>query len=180
VPWRLYSNSRRAALPGTAGLADFAGLLPKVRVVAGHPRLDLPGFQIERRADPPALRGRDGHAVRRHLLGQRLHRPTGRAIRGFLGDEFDEQQHVVVVIDARTAAALEVIEAGEAELRVTLAPDAHLVVVQIDDLTDLAVGTPVGRHQHDARPLRDACFHGSRTSPRLENRTVTPTQFQWR
>ena len=116
----------------------------------------------------------------RHLLGQRLHGPARTSVGGLFGHELDQQQHVVVVIDARAPAALEVIEPGQAVLLVALSPHTDLVVMQVDDLADLAIGSPVGGQQHDARPLRHPRFDGARTRPRLENRTVTPAQFQWR
>ncbi len=50
---------------------------------------------------------------------------------------FTKKQHVVVVIDTRETAALEVVEAGEPELVVTLSPHADLVVVQVDGEKDM-------------------------------------------
>jgi hypothetical protein len=160
--------------------AHVAGLLPKIGVMARHPRLDLPGLEVEGRTDPPALRGRDGHAVRRHLLGQGLHRPARRAARRCFSHQLGQQENVIMVIDARPAAALAVVEPGQSVVAVASTPQANLVVMQVDDLTDLTVGAALSGQQHDARSLRRPCFHRARTSPRLENRAVTPTQFQWR
>jgi hypothetical protein len=153
---------------------DIAGLLPEVGVVAGHPGLDLPGLEVERRADPPALRLRDRHPMVGHLLGQRLHGPARRARRRLLGDELHEQQHVVVVIDTGATTVFKVVQAAESVLVVAMSSHAHLVIMHVDDLTDLAIGPSIGGHQHDARSLGHSQFHGARTSPQLEERAVTP------
>ena len=160
--------------------ADVAGLFPEVWVVTRHLGLDLPGFQIERPTDAPALRGRDRHAVGGHLSGEGFHRPTRRVVRRRLGDELHQQQHVVMAIDAGTPRSFDVVETGQAELDITLTPEADLVVVQVDDLADLTVGAAVGGQQDDARSLRRPCFDRARTCPRLENRTVTLAELQGR
>ncbi len=122
--------------------ADVGRLGPKFGVVRGHPGLDLPGFEVQGLADPPGLRGRDRHAVVRHGLGQRLHRPARRPLGGVLGHQFHQEQDVIVVIDVGTAGALFVLEAGHTERFVTPAPDPYLVVVHAHGLADGAIDQP--------------------------------------
>jgi uncharacterized protein YcfJ len=51
-----------------------------------------------------------------HGQGQSLHRPAGRSNGGILGDQLDQEQYIVMVIDDRTARALLVFESA-ADLR---------------------------------------------------------------
>jgi hypothetical protein len=85
-----------------------------------------------------------------------------------------------VVIDAWTSGALGVVESGQAELAVALAPDADLVVVQVDQLAGLPVGPAVGGKQDDPRSLGQPCLDGPGPAPRLEHGPITTAQFQWR
>jgi hypothetical protein len=47
--------------------------------------------------------------------------------RGISGHQFDQEQHVVVVVDDRPARTLPVLETRLTELLVALPPDAHMV-----------------------------------------------------
>jgi hypothetical protein len=143
--------------------------------MAGHPRVHLPGLQVQRLADAPALRGRDGHTVGGHGPRQRLHCPARGTIGRVFGDQLHQEQHIVVVIDAGSAGALEVIETTDAVLAVTLTPQTNLVVVQVDELADVPVRMTLRGQQHNASPLGHACFHRAGASPRLEDRLVTPS-----
>jgi hypothetical protein len=64
-----------------------------------------------------------------------------------------------MVIDARAARAFLVGQPGDTDFGVAAPPHRHLVVVQIDELTDLPVRHAVGSQQHDSRPPREASLH---------------------
>ena len=96
--------------------AHIGGFLPEVGIVAGHPRLGLPRFEIQRLADPPHLRRRDRTIMLVHPLGEGFHRPARRAVGWQLGDERHQPDHVVVGIDRRSPRAVLVEEPVDAEL----------------------------------------------------------------
>ena len=205
VPLRLYSNSRRTrrARDGRLGRVDprlglharllvhaphhgvgwwievepahVRRLLPEVRVVAGHPGLDLPGLEVERLADAPGLRGRHRHAVGGH--GRRPVPPSSSGshpLAAVLGHQLDEQQHVVVAIDVRAPGALLVFEPGQAELAVALPPDPDLVVVHPDRLGDVAIGPARRRPAARCAPVGQPVPPPSPTARRLPDRARSP------
>src|SRR5487761_2036283 len=159
---------------------DVGRLLPEVGVVAGHPRLHLPGLQVEGFADPPGLRGRDGHTVVGHGLGQGVHGPTGSTVRRVLGDQLYQQEHVVMVVDDRASRPLLVFQTGQSELLVAGAPHPDLVVVEVAQLADGPVGLTVGGEQDDPRPFCRPGLDGVRPEPGLELGPVTSSELQWR
>jgi hypothetical protein len=58
-----------------------------------------------------------------------------------------------MVMDRWPAAALLVLQTGQAERLVTLAPQSDLVVVHVDQFGDSPIRLPVGGQQDNARPL---------------------------
>ena len=56
-----------------------------------------------------------------------------------------------MAIDMRPSGALLVTETGQAELAVALSPDADLVVMHADRVSDVPVRPAVGRQEHDDR-----------------------------
>ena len=83
-------------------------------------------------------------------------------------------------IDERAPRPLLVTKARQAEVAIALAPDADLVVVQVDKLPDLPVGAPFCCQQQDASTLGSSGLEGPSTSPSLENLPVALSQFQRR
>ncbi len=148
--------------------ADVTGLLPELGVVAGHPRLHLPWFEIKGAADPPRLRRRDRHSLFGHPGRQGVHRPARCRIRRIFGHGLDEQQHVVVAVRRRSTRAVTVQQAGQPISREPLTPDADLVEMHADALTDRPVRHPIGGQQHDAGPLRHPRLDGVRTHTALQ------------
>lgn len=160
--------------------AHVAGLLPEVGIVARHPGLDLPRLEVERPADAPHLRRRDGHPMGVHHLGESVHGPTRRPVRRRLGHRLDHQQHVVVVIYARPSRPFLIAQPGEAELGIARPPQPDLVVMHPDNLTDRPVRLAIGCEQHNARPFRRARLHGRRPHPTLQDCSVATAQLQRR
>src|SRR6185437_589677 len=115
-----------------------------------------------------------------HSLGQRLHAPAGGSLGRVLGHQFHQEQHVVVVIDDGSTRTILVFEASQAELLVALPPDAHLVVVQIDELADGAIRLAIGHEQDHARPPGCPRLDGVGSHARFELGTVTSTEFEGR
>lgn len=93
---------------------DIGGLLPEVRVVAGHPRLGLPRLEIQRFAQPPDLRRRDPHTLFVQPAGQRLHGPADGVVGRRFRHRLDHQQHIVMAIDRHPARPVPVGQARQA------------------------------------------------------------------
>jgi hypothetical protein len=115
-----------------------------------------------------------------HHLSEGFHRPPCRPIRRRLGHRLDQQQHVVVVIDTRPPRTFLVTQTDHTELAVAASPHRDLVVVHVDDLTDVPVGAALGGEQHDPGPLGEACLDRSSPAPRLQHRSITRSQIQRR
>ncbi len=115
-----------------------------------------------------------------HGLGQRFHAPTSRPVRGLLGHQLVQEQHIVVVIDDGAARTLLVFEPSQAEFLVAFPPNVHLVVVQIYELTNGSIRLALGHEQDHPSPLGGASLDGVGPHTRLEFGTVTSAEFEWR